>query len=82
MATQNAQNTDLNSPETRLMRFLFVGKERPYFQTGNWEVHKYYLPKNVPSVEELAGNPEKSLIPIETVKKVSSFITRSIIEKR
>ncbi|XP_058791736.1 RNA-binding protein RO60-like isoform X2 [Phymastichus coffea] len=45
--------------ETQLRRFLYIGKEKPEYQPGNWFVHQYYLVKNIPSIDELAGDPIK-----------------------
>ncbi|XP_008216494.1 60 kDa SS-A/Ro ribonucleoprotein isoform X2 [Nasonia vitripennis] len=45
--------------ETQLRRFLYIGKEKPEYQPGNWFVHHYYQAKNVPSFHELAANPLK-----------------------
>lgn len=61
-----------NDPEVRLSQFLYVGKEYPDYQPGNWFVHKYFLAKNVLSIEELAENTEKQLLPIEIITKVRS----------
>lgn len=54
--------------ETRLRRFLYIGKEKPEYQPGNWFVHQYFLTKNISSIEELAENPLK----IDTI--ISSII--------
>ncbi|XP_076288394.1 RNA-binding protein RO60 [Lasioglossum baleicum] len=64
-----ATDLDPNDPETRLSRFLYVGKEYLDYQPGNWFVHNYFLAKNVPSIEELAENVEKQLIPVEIITK-------------
>ncbi|XP_066584873.1 RNA-binding protein RO60-like [Prorops nasuta] len=73
MAAEDATNADANanSPEVRLMQFLFVGKEYPEYQPGDWFVHKYFLVKNVPSIEELAEDTDvkKQLLPIELINK-------------
>ncbi|XP_014204458.1 60 kDa SS-A/Ro ribonucleoprotein-like [Copidosoma floridanum] len=51
---------DTSALETRLRRFLYIGKEsRPEYQPGNWFVHNYYDVKNIPSINELASNPDK-----------------------
>ncbi|XP_017880741.1 60 kDa SS-A/Ro ribonucleoprotein-like [Ceratina calcarata] len=64
-----AMDLDPNDPEVRLSRFLYVGKEYPDYQPGNWFVHNYYLAKNVPSIEELAENTEKQLLPVQIIIK-------------
>ncbi|XP_031849518.1 RNA-binding protein RO60 [Nomia melanderi] len=64
-----ATDQDPNDSEIRLSRFLYVGKEYPDYQPGNWFVHNYFLAKNVPSIEELAENTEKQLVPIEIITK-------------
>ncbi|XP_043253937.1 60 kDa SS-A/Ro ribonucleoprotein-like [Colletes gigas] len=58
-----------NDPEIRLSQFLYVGKEYPDYHPGNWFVHNYFLAKNVPSIEELAENTEKQLLPVEIITK-------------
>lgn len=57
-------------PEIRLSRFLYIGKEYANYQPGYWFAHNYFIIKNVPSLEELAGNEEKQLVPIELIIKV------------
>jgi len=57
-------------PEIRLSRFLYIGKEYANYQPGYWFAHNYFIAKNVPSIEELAGNEEKQLVPIELIIKV------------
>ncbi|OAD61808.1 60 kDa SS-A/Ro ribonucleoprotein [Eufriesea mexicana] len=64
-----AMDLDSNDPIVRLAQFLYVGKEYPDYQPGNWFVHNYFLAKNVPSIEELAENAEKQLLPIEIIVK-------------
>ncbi|XP_043795391.1 60 kDa SS-A/Ro ribonucleoprotein-like isoform X1 [Apis laboriosa] len=64
-----AVDLDPNDPEVRLSQFLYVGKEYPDYQPGNWFVHNYFLAKNVPSIEELAENTEKQLLPIQIIIK-------------
>lgn len=64
-----AVDLDSNDPEVRLSQFLYVGKEYPDYQPGNWFVHNYFLAKNVLSIEELAENTEKQLVPIEIITK-------------
>ncbi|XP_033339010.2 RNA-binding protein Ro60 [Megalopta genalis] len=64
-----AIDLDPNDPEIRLSRFLYVGKEYLDYQPGNWFVHNYFLAKNVPSIEELAENAEKQLVPVEIIIK-------------
>lgn len=59
-------------PEIRLSRFLYIGKEYANYQPGYWFAHNYFIIKNVPSIEELAGNEEKQLVPIELIIKVNS----------
>jgi len=61
-----------NEPEARLLRFLYVGKEYADYQPGYWFVHNYFIVKNVPSIEELAAIPEKQLVPVQLIIKVSS----------
>jgi hypothetical protein len=61
-----------DEPEARLLRFLYVGKEYADYQPGCWFVHNYFIVKNVPSIEELAGIPEKQLVPVQLIMKVSS----------
>ncbi|GAB1861055.1 60 kDa SS-A/Ro ribonucleoprotein [Camponotus japonicus] len=56
-------------PEIRLSRFLYIGKEYANYQPGYWFAHNYFIAKNVPSIEELAGNEEKQLVPIELIIK-------------
>lgn len=65
-----ATDLDPNDAEIRLSRFLYVGKEYPDYQPGNWFVHNYFLAKNVPSIEELAENTEKQLVPIDIITEV------------
>jgi len=60
-----------DEPEARLLRFLYVGKEYADYQPGYWFVHNYFIVKNVPSIEELAGIPEKQLVPVQLIMKVS-----------
>lgn len=57
-------------PEIRLARFLYIGKEYANYQPGYWFAHNYFIIKNVPSIEELADNEEKQLVPIEIIIKV------------
>lgn len=64
------QEDRFEEPEIRLSRFLYVGKEYANYQPGYWFVHNYFIIKNVPSIEELAGNEEKQLVPIELIIKV------------
>ncbi|KMQ97425.1 60 kda ss-a ro ribonucleo [Lasius niger] len=56
-------------PEIRLARFLYIGKEYANYQPGYWFAHNYFIIKNVPSIEELADNEEKQLVPIEIIIK-------------
>lgn len=65
-----AVDLDPNDPEVRLSQFLYVGKEYPDYQPGNWFVHSYFLTKNVPSIEELAENTEKQLLPVQIITEV------------
>lgn len=67
-----AMDSDLTDPETRLSQFLYVGKEYPDYQPGNWFVHNYFLAKNVPSIEELAEDTDKQWVPIQIITKVKS----------
>lgn len=53
----------------RLLRYLYVGKEYADYHPGNWFVHDYFVAQNVSSIEELAENPEKQLIPIQLITK-------------
>ena len=62
-----------NDPEVRLAQFLYIGKEYPDYQPGNWFAHNYFLARNVPSIEELAENPEKQLLPVEIITKVKFY---------
>ena len=64
-----AVDLEPNDPEVRLSQFLYIGKEYPDYQPGNWFAHNYFLARNVPSIEELAENPEKQLLPIEIITK-------------
>ena len=59
--------------ETQLRRFLYIGKERPEYQPGNWFVHQYYLAQNIPSIDELAVNPLKHDTIISSIIEVIFF---------
>lgn len=63
-------NYNCNKSEMRLLRYLYVGKEYADYHPGNWFVHDYFVAQNVSSIEELAENPEKQLIPIQLITKV------------
>lgn len=78
MATEDIPTHNPEEPEARLSRFLYVGKEYSDYQPGNWFVHNYFLAKNVPSIEELAENTEKQLVPIELIIKVLLIINCGI----
>ncbi|KAL6449393.1 hypothetical protein ACFW04_000763 [Cataglyphis niger] len=67
--SQIQEEQRFEEPEIRLSRFLYVGKEYANYQPGYWFVHNYFIMKNVPSIEELAGNEEKQLVPIELIVK-------------
>ncbi|XP_011168506.1 60 kDa SS-A/Ro ribonucleoprotein [Solenopsis invicta] len=58
-----------NDPELRLLRYLYVGKEYPNYQPGCWFAHHYFIVSNVLSIEELAENEEKELVPVELIRK-------------
>lgn len=60
--------------ETQLRRFLYIGKEKPEYQPGNWFVHQYYLAKNVPSIQELAANPLKHDTVISSIVEVPTAV--------
>ncbi|XP_076232684.1 RNA-binding protein RO60 [Calliopsis andreniformis] len=60
---------EFHEPEIRFGQFLFVGKEYADYQPGNWFVHDYFMARNVSSIEELAENPEKQLLPIQIITK-------------
>ncbi|KAL7303640.1 hypothetical protein TKK_0003786 [Trichogramma kaykai] len=53
--------------ETQLRRFLYLGKEGPEYQPGNWFVHNYFVAENLPSVYELAENPLKHDVVISLI---------------
>ncbi|CAB0034114.1 unnamed protein product, partial [Trichogramma brassicae] len=64
--------------ETQLRRFLYLGKEGPEYQPGNWFVHNYFVAENLPSVYELAENPLKHDVVISLIlEKKKSEKTRS-----
>lgn len=67
-------------PEVRLKRFLYIGKEYLNYQPGYWFVHNYFVIENVPSIEELADDPEKELLPLELIKEVI-IITNYTLKK-
>lgn len=68
-------------PEIRLSRFLYIGKEYANYQPGYWFAHNYFIIKNVPSIEELADNEEKQLVPIELIIKVNSINCTNVHKK-
>lgn len=68
-----AVDLEPNDPEVRLSQFLYIGKEYLDYQPGNWFAHNYFLARNVPSIEELAENPEKQLLPVEIITKVKFY---------
>lgn len=65
---------DTTESETRLRRFLYLGREKPEYQPGNWFVHNYYDDKNLSSIEELAVNPEKIGSIIYFIEDVRFFL--------
>ncbi|KAL6264921.1 hypothetical protein P5V15_005015 [Pogonomyrmex californicus] len=58
-----------NDPELRLLRYLYIGKEYPNYQPGYWFAHDYFIVRNVRSIEELAEEKEKELVPLELITK-------------
>lgn len=56
-------------PAVHLSQYLYVGKEYPNYQPGDWFVHKYYQADRVGSISKLAGG-ENALVAIEVIKKV------------
>lgn len=69
-STRIFEEQRFEEPEIRLARFLYIGKEYANYQPGYWFAHNYFIIKNVPSIEELAENEEKQLVPIELIIKV------------
>ena len=70
MSTTGAQSSQNESPEEKLNRYLYIGKEYPVYHPGNWLVHNYYTPNNVPSISELAKNLDNPEIPLDLIKKL------------
>lgn len=64
--------TEGNDPESRLLRYLYIGKDYPNYQPGYWFAHHYFIVRNVLAIEELAENEEKQLVPIELITKVNT----------
>lgn len=71
-AEQQTPMPDFNDTalETRLRRYLYIGKEKPEYQPGNWFVHKYFLTANIPCIDELALNPLKHDAIISSIVEV------------
>lgn len=59
LVTEQMPDFNDNALETQLRRFLYLGKEKPEYQPGNWLVHQYYVAKNISSIDELSVNPVK-----------------------
>ncbi|TGZ53913.1 RNA-binding protein RO60 [Temnothorax longispinosus] len=66
-----------NDPESRLLRYLYVGKDYPNYQPGYWFAHHYFIVRNVIAIEELAEDREKELVPIQLIKQAfaSNLVT-------
>ena len=60
-------------PESRMLRYLYIGKEYPEFHPGNWFVHKYYSVDRIPSIEEMAIEKNTETKPVEIIETVSSY---------
>ncbi|XP_077267898.1 RNA-binding protein RO60 [Temnothorax americanus] len=72
-----AERAESNDPESRLLRYLYVGKDYPNYQPGYWFAHHYFIVRNVIAIEELAEDQEKELIPIQLIKQAfdSNLVT-------
>lgn len=59
--------------ETQLRRFLYIGKQNPVYQPGNWFAHDYFLAKNLSCIDELAVNPLKHDAVISSIVEVCTI---------
>lgn len=68
MAEATALIDRQEEPEVNLSQYLYVGKEYPNYQPGNWFVHKYYEQGRISSISKLAEK-ENPLVAIDLIKK-------------
>lgn len=70
MTEKRPAEDSIEPPETRMLRYLYIGKEYLEYQPGNWFVHNYFNVDRVPSIEEMAANSDTELKPIEIINSV------------
>lgn len=63
---------DDDSPKTRFVRYLYIGKEYSVYHAGTWSHRNHFTLDKISSVEQLAADKETELYPIEQLKIVSS----------
>lgn len=74
MTEKRPAEDSIEPPETRMLRYLYIGKEYLEYQPGNWFVHNYFNVDRVPSIEEMAANSDTELKPIEIINSVSNLL--------
>ena len=72
MTAKKPTDYDKEPPETRMLRYLYIGKEYTEYQPGNWFVHQYYSTDRVPSIEEMAIDKNTETKPVEIIETVSN----------
>ncbi|XP_046611310.1 60 kDa SS-A/Ro ribonucleoprotein-like [Neodiprion virginianus] len=68
MAEPALSGDSLIQLEVRLCQYLYVGKEYPNYQPGNWFFHKYYEEGRVQSIKKIAET-QNPLVAIDLIKK-------------
>ncbi|XP_046738503.1 60 kDa SS-A/Ro ribonucleoprotein-like [Diprion similis] len=68
MAEPELSGDSLIRPEVRLRQYLYVGKEYPNYQPGNWFFHKYYEEGRVQSIKNIVES-KNPLVAIDLIKK-------------
>lgn len=70
MAVEAGISADDDSPKTRFVRYLYIGKEYPVYHSGTWAHSNHFTMEKIPSVEELAEDKDTELFPVTKIKQV------------
>lgn len=78
MAVEVGVSVDDDSPKTRFVRYLYIGKEYPVYYSGTWTNQNHFTMAKVTSIVELAAEKDTELFPITKIKQVIFSITKTV----
>ncbi|CAG5096975.1 Similar to ro60: 60 kDa SS-A/Ro ribonucleoprotein (Xenopus laevis) [Cotesia congregata] len=70
MAVEVGVSVDDDSPKTRFVRYLYIGKEYPVYYSGTWTNQNHFTMAKVTSIVELAADKDTELFPITKIKQL------------